>query len=160
MDFVFNHKADIYYATSSENFETTWTLGRTDEICELSSDKFNSDTRYAIDSDGGFMRFPLLVFGRFKNDVRFDSDGVMHPITSVMIANVRSICDDVPIFIEADVKEGSDVADRGIMFEIRTFQPFTDPWGQIEYYKVQAFRADDQAGGPEDPEYPDPVIFG
>ena len=100
MDFVFNHKADIYYATSTENFETTWTLGRTDELCELSSDKFNSDTRYAIDSDGGFMRFPLLVFGRFKNDVRFDSDGVMHPITSVMIANVRSICDDVPIFIE------------------------------------------------------------
>ena len=160
MDFTYNHKADVYYASSSENFETTWTLGRTGELCELSSDKFNSDTRYAIDSEGGFLRFPLLVFGRFKNDIRLGLDGKMNPITSVMITNVRSICDDIPIFLEADVKEADDIADRNIMFEIRTFQPFTDPWGQIGYYKVQAFRMDDQAGGPTDPEYPDPVIFG
>ena len=80
---------------------------------------------------------PLLVFGRFKDDIR-TKDGVTHSLTDIMVTNVRSYCEDTPLFIES--ADNNAVTD----FEIGSFQPFTNPWGKIEYYKVQAIRMDDQ----------------
>ena len=140
-NFRFNHKADVYYAEDVYNewneFEKVWVLGHKGALCELASDKFNSDTRYAIQNKLQLFDMPLLVFGRFKDDIR-TKDGVTHSLTDIMVTNVRSYCEDTPIFIES--ADNNAVTD----FEIGSFQPFTNPWGKIEYYKVQAIRMDDQ----------------
>ena len=140
-DFRFTLKADVYYAVLEQNswgeFEKTWSLSHTGTMCELHSDKFNSDTRYAIQTKDEFFKMPLLVFGRFREDIRVDKDGTMHPLTDIVVSNVRGYCGGDPVFYDSASGEPT-------KFEIGTFEPFTNPWGKIEYYKVQAIRSDDQ----------------
>lgn len=141
---AFTMLADIYYerqyfVSHTNEFISEWTLGHEGVICELHSDKFNTDTRYTIALKDGFFEFPLLLFGRFKDDIRKADDGTMFPITSIMVTNIRSKCDEVPFFIET-----YNGTEQNTLFEVGTFQPFINPFGKIEYYKIQAPRMDDQ----------------
>lgn len=146
-DFRFPLKADVYYASMTQdaigNMEKSWSLGYDGLKCELRSDKFNSDMRYAVSAKDPFLETPLLVFGRFKDDIRKKSDGSFIPITNIMVSNIRSYCTDEPIFIDDTAWSGSDIS---IFFELRTFQPFVNPWGDIEYYKAQLIRMENQSG--------------
>lgn len=143
-DFRFPLMADIYHVSSSVgNFNEiidVWEPEHQGTACELSSDKFNSDSRYSISAKEIFFDAPLLIFGRFKEDIRKKKDGGIVPVTSVIITNVRNYCTGEPILFEGDENN----IQNNIKFELRTFQPFTNPWGNIEYYKVQMFRMENQ----------------
>lgn len=142
-DFRFPLKADIYYATLVQNdigeMEKSWALGHANVACEVRSDKFNSDTRYSMSAREPFMDTPLLIFGRFRDDIRIASGGASIAPTDIAVTNVRSYCADTDIFVETFGGEHVPT-----VFELRTFQPFVNPWGQIEYYKVQLVRMEDQ----------------
>ena len=148
-DFRFPLTADIYYAKHTMNdinqMEVEWVLEHEFEPCEIRSDKFNSDVRYAISADKDFANVPLLIFGRFKNDIRKGNDGRYVAPTSIMVTNVRDYCTQTPLFLETS--ESIDVeGSMSTLFELRTFQPFINPWGKIEYYKTQVYRMEDQLG--------------
>lgn len=134
--------ADIYIATGIQDNVSgmiikEWSLLHADVQCELSSDKFNSDTRYAIQTKNDLFDMPLLLFGRFKQDIRKTDTGYAM-LTDMLVTNIRDYCDKDQIFIEPS-NNG-----EPMIFEIATLQPFTNPWGKTEYYKTQILRMDDQ----------------
>lgn len=143
--FRFPLMADVYYATESQDdlgsIVKRWTLGRSDTPCELRTDKFNSDSRFAVDTKEQFFDIELILFGRFEDDIRINQDGDYRSISNILITNIRTRCDGASVFIETYKDGGEAIAS---IFEVRTLQPFTNPWGKIEYYKVQLFRSDDQ----------------
>ena len=145
-DFRFPLSCDIYYAKMQQDeigaVNKVWELGRQDELCELHSDKFNSDTRYAIATSKPFYEFPLLLFGRFVNDIRVDQHGDYQVIQDIMITNIRDDCGNKPIFLEPIKYNDNNPSngDMDVLFDLISFAPFTNPWGQIEYYRAQVSR--------------------
>lgn len=137
--------ADVYYATENQDdlgsIVKEWTLGRQGVPCELRTDKFNNDSRFAVDTKTSFFDVELILFGRFEIDIRADQNGDYKSISNILVTNIRTRCNNAPVFIETHKGSGETEAS---IFEVRTLQPFTNPWGNIEYYKVQLFRSDDQ----------------
>jgi hypothetical protein len=74
--------------------------------------------------------------GRFKynSDPRKGSDGIYHPVSDILITNIRSGGQQLHTNHRGDP----------IIFEVMSVDPFIDPFGKIEYYKLLLERADDQ----------------
>ena len=92
-----------------------------------------------LDADTNF-KYKKRLNGRFKypSDPRVGQDGSAHPISDILITNICKKGDlgDVELQLNAD--------GTPIVFEVMSVDPFIDPWGNIEYYKVLLERADDQ----------------
>lgn len=143
MDPRYPMKADIYVSTDTQDPVTgriykDWSMVKSGVLCALASDKFNSDTRYAIQTKSDLFDMPLLLFGRFQEDIRRYNGGML-VMTDLLVTNVRGFCDDEPLFVES-----IDGKPSATLFEVATLQPFVNPWGQAEYYKTQLMRMDDQ----------------
>jgi hypothetical protein len=74
--------------------------------------------------------------GRFKfdSDPRKGSDGVYHPVSDILITNIMS----------GGKQLHTNHRGVPIIFEVMSVDPFIDPFGKIEYYKLLLERADDQ----------------
>jgi len=81
--------------------------------------------------------------GRFKypSDPRVDKDGGSHPISDILITNV---CKKAKLLGAPDEELQLNADGTPIVFEVMSVDPFIDPWGNIEYYKILLERADDQ----------------
>ena len=73
---------------------------------------------------------------RFPSDPRLDNDGNYHPISSILVSNI------------IDKKTGQqlhlDENGNPIIFEVMSVDPFINPFGKTEYFKLLLERADDQ----------------
>jgi hypothetical protein len=77
-----------------------------------------------------------------KEDPRMSTSNGSNAITNILIANIRN-AQDVLIYKEtAGVRAG-----RGTIYELGTVEPFTGPFGSIEYYKMLLRRAENQTVG-------------
>jgi hypothetical protein len=84
------------------------------------------------------MKDQLLV-GRFKEDIRTSSLEEHFETTNVLVTNI------VDKNCELVYKETGGVrSDKGTLYEIATIQPFLNPFGRIEYYKVILKRSENQ----------------
>ena len=92
-----------------------------------------------LNADTAF-EYKKRLNGRFKypSDPRVGDDGSVHPSSDILITNICKKGDlgDKELHLNAD---GSPT-----VFEVMSVDPFIDPWGDIEYYKVLLERADDQ----------------
>ena len=68
-------------------------------------------------------------------------DGGNHPISDILITNV---CKKARLLGAPDEELHLNADGTPIVFEIMSVDPFIDPWGNIEYYKILLERADDQ----------------
>jgi hypothetical protein len=89
-----------------------------------------------------FLQYENKLVSRVKEDPRISISNGSNAITNILIANIRN-AQEVLIYKEtAGVRAG-----RGTIYELGTVEPFTGPFGSIEYYKMLLRRAENQTVG-------------
>lgn len=142
IDFLYPMYADIYYPGITQgaygNIKKAWSIDRT-VVCNATT--VGGAGKEEIDPTP-FIEYNGQLIGRVKEDLRVDSEGVKYATTNIIITNIRN-CSGELIYKET----GGPRANLGTLYEIATLEPFLNPFGKIEYYKILLRRASDQAIG-------------
>jgi hypothetical protein len=89
-----------------------------------------------------FLQYDNKLVGRVKEDPRISISNGSNAITNILVVNIRN-AQEVLIYKEtAGVRAG-----RGTIYELGTVEPFTGPFGSVEYYKMLLRRAENQTVG-------------
>jgi hypothetical protein len=139
-DFIFPMLADIYHPIVDQaaygSVKKSWVLDRT-IACNFSAAGTASKEEIVPNLD---IKQDSLLLGRIKTDIRFSLRDDANAITNVVITNIRSSTG-TPIYIETSgARKG-----KSTIFEVATQQPFMDPFGGVEYYKLIIRRSENQA---------------
>lgn len=139
-DFAFPMLADVYHPIVEQGVygevKKTWILDRT-IACSFNSagTAFKEEVTPNIN-----ITQEKLLLGRVKTDIRMSSLEARNSITNVIITNIRDKnCNE--IYTET---AGPRVG-KSTIFEIATQDPFTGPFGNVEYYKLVIRRSENQA---------------
>lgn len=141
-DFIYPMKADIYYPIITQNQygqpNKDWVFDRT-VVC-------NATTAGGAGTDElkpeVFLQYDGKLIARSKSDIRISGDGTNNAVSNILITNIRN-ASDVLIYKET---AGPRVG-RGTIYEVGTVEPFINPFGNIEYYKMLWRRTENQAVG-------------
>jgi hypothetical protein len=134
--------ADIYYPVISQTdygqASKKWVLDRT---IILNATPVGGAGQEDIKPEI-FLQYENKLVSRVKEDPRISTSNGSNAITNILIANIRN-AQEVLIYKEtAGVRAG-----RGTIYELGTVEPFTGPFGSIEYYKMLLRRAENQTVG-------------
>jgi len=89
-----------------------------------------------------FLQYENKLIVRTKNDPRVSSNNANNAITNILVTNIRD-AGDVVIYREtAGPRSG-----KGTIYEVATVEPFTGPFGSVEYYKMLWRRTENQTVG-------------
>jgi len=140
----FQMEADTYYATDTQDkygaLNKKWSFD-SENPCSLYTMGDKSNTKSFTFEDKKFFKLETMLYGRFAKDPRKDSVGTYHPVSHILITNIKAeTCNTEVFFIETN----GDYVGSPTVFEIKTIQPFIGPFNTIEYYKVQLERSDIQ----------------
>ena len=141
-DFVYPMLADIYTPTITQGeygqIQKAWTLDQT-AVCNATSvgGAGKEDIRPEV-----FIQHQGELIARMKIDPRYLSDSSEVATTNILITNIRSCYGEVLYKETSGPRSGS-----GTIYEIATLEPFINPFGQIEYYKMLWRRTETQAIG-------------
>jgi hypothetical protein len=80
------------------------------------------------------------MLGRTKADIRFSSKNNQNSITNVIVTNIKN-----KDLNEIYVETAGPRAGKSTLFEVATVEPFTGPFGEVEYYRVVLRRSENQA---------------
>lgn len=140
----FQMQCDLYYATESQDkygkIDKKWQFDMV-ERCSFytTSDKSNDDN-FSF-NDEKFFKLETMLYGRFATDPRQDSSGLYHPLSHILVHNIRGgTCNTEPFWIETN----GDYVGKPTVYEIKTCQPFVGPFNRVEYWKIQLERSDTQ----------------
>jgi hypothetical protein len=141
-DFMYPMMADIYYPVISQTdygqATKKWVLDRT---IILNATPVGGAGQEDIKPEI-FLQYENKLVSRVKEDPRISTSNGSNAITNILIANIRN-AQEVLIYKEtAGVRAG-----RGTIYELGTVEPFTGPFGSIEYYKMLLRRAENQTVG-------------
>lgn len=141
-DFMYPMMADIYYPVISQTdygqATKKWVLDRT---IVLNATPVGGAGQEDIKPEI-FLQYDNKLVGRVKEDPRISTSNGSNAITNILVANIRN-AQEVLIYKEtAGVRAG-----RGTIYELGTVEPFTGPFGSIEYYKMLLRRAENQTVG-------------
>lgn len=139
-DFVYPMQADIYYPNVEQgaygNVKKQWMLDRTiagNFVVSGSALKEEIKPNVNITQTG-------ILSGRSKSDPRFSSREQSSSLTNIIITNIRDKNGN-PLYKEtAGVRVG-----KSTIFEIATVEPFTGPFGGVEYWNIILRRSENQA---------------
>jgi hypothetical protein len=139
-DFMFPMQADIYYPIVEQgslgNVKKTWIL---DKSVAVSLTPAGSAFKEEVVPNVNITKENLLI-GRTKGDVRISSRESNNAVTNVIITNIKDKnCN--PIYVETS---GPRVG-KSTIFEIAAQDPFTGPFGNVEYYRIVLRRSENQA---------------
>ena len=141
---LFQMQCDIYYATEKQDkygkVEKKWQFDMSENCSFYTLGDQSNNNNFTFD-DERFYRLETMLYGRFKTDPREGSDGQFHPLSHILVTNIRAAgCNDQVFFIESNGQyEG-----KPTIFEIKTCQPYIGPFNTVEYYKIQLERSDTQ----------------
>lgn len=131
--------ADIYYPIVEQgalgNVKKQWVLDRS-IACSLTPG--GSKVGEEVAPNANITQEKLLI-GRVGTDPRVSSKNAKNAITNIIITNVRDKYGN-PIYIETS---GPRVG-KSTIFEIATNEPFVNPFGNVEYYKLILRRSENQ----------------
>ena len=141
-DFIYPMKADVYYPIITQNSygqpNKEWVFDRT-VVC-------NATTVGGAGTDElkpeVFLQYDGKLVARSKSDLRISSDGTNNAISNILITNIRNASDSLIYKETAGPRMG-----RGTIYEVGTLEPFINPFGNIEYYKMLWRRTENQAVG-------------
>lgn len=141
-DFIYPMKADIYYAIIKQNTygqpQKDWVFDRT-IVCNATpvGGASKEDIKPEV-----FLQNEGKLIARSKKDIRVSSNDDKNAMTNVLVTNIRN-ANDEQIYLEtAGPRSG-----RSTIYEVATVEPFTGPFGSIEYYKLLWRRAENQSAG-------------
>jgi len=140
----FQMKCDIYYASETQDkygkMDKHWEYALAQDCSFYTTADVSNENNFTFD-DSKFYRLETMLYGRFKTDPRKGTDGIYHPMSHILVTNIRSgTCNDEVFFIETN----GDYEGKPTIYEIKTCQPFIGPFNTIEYYKIQLERSDIQ----------------
>jgi hypothetical protein len=139
-DFMFPMEADIYYPIVDQgslgNVKKTWIL---DKSVAISVNPAGSAFKEEVVPNVNITKDMLLI-GRVRNDIRISSRESGNAITNIIVTNIKDKnCN--PIYTETSGPR----AGKSTIFEIATQEPFSGPFGNVEYYKIILRRSENQA---------------
>jgi hypothetical protein len=141
-DFIYPMKADIYYPIITQNQygqpNKEWVFDRT-VVC-------NATTVGGAGTDElkpeVFLQYDGKLVARSKSDIRISGDGTNNAVSNILVTNIRNASDTLIYKETAGPRIG-----RGTIYEVGTIEPFINPFGNIEYYKMLWRRTENQAVG-------------
>lgn len=139
-DFIFPMCMDIFYPTVEQgvygNVKKQWIHDRT-VVCSLApaGSAFKEEVTPNVN-----ITKEAIILGRLKTDIRISSKDARNAITNIVVSNIKDKNQN-PIYIEtAGPRSG-----KSTIFEVATLEPFTGPFGNVEYYKIVLRRSENQA---------------
>ena len=135
---------DVYYATESQDkygkVTKKWQFDMTEQCSFYTLGDESNNENFSFD-DKKFYRLETMLFGRVRSDIRQDSNGLYHPMSHILITNIRGgNCNNSVFFYETN----GDYEGKPTIFEIKMVQPYIGPFGSVEYFKIQLERSDTQ----------------
>ena len=141
-DFMFPMLADIYYPIITQNNygqpQKEWVYDRTIG-CNATSVGGAGQEEIKPEI---FIQYQNTLVARSKSDIRISSNNDSNALTNILITNIRDAYNNVLYKETAGPRSG-----RGTIYEIGTFEPFVNPFGKVEYYKILLRRTESQAVG-------------
>jgi hypothetical protein len=137
---IFPMLADIYYPIVDQgaygNVQKNWIHDRT-IACNFSSagSAFKEDIKPNVN-----ITQDTVMLGRTRADIRFSSKNNQNSITNVIVTNIKN-----KDLNEIYVETAGPRAGKSTLFEVATVEPFTGPFGDVEYYRVVLRRSENQA---------------
>jgi hypothetical protein len=137
--FTFPLLADIYYPivdqTALGSIKKQWIHDKT-LSCSLTTagSAMSEDIKPNVN-----ITKELVLLGRFRSDIRFSSSDARNAVTNILITNIRDTNGN-----EIYVETSGPRAGKSTLFEIATNEPFINPFGSVEYYKVVLRRSENQ----------------
>lgn len=137
--FTFPLLADIYYPiveqTALGSIKKQWIHDKT-LSCSFTTagSAMNEDIKPNVN-----ITKELVLLGRTRSDIRFSSSDSRNAVTNILITNIRDTNGN-----EVYVETSGPRAGKSTLFEVATNEPFLNPFGSIEYYKVVLRRSENQ----------------
>ncbi len=140
----FQMQCDIYYATETQDnygkIDKKWAFDMVEPCSFYTLGDQSNNNNFSFE-DEKFYKLETMLYGRFSTDPRQDSMGMYHPLSHILVSNIRGTgCNEETFFIESN----GDYSGKPTIFEIKTCQPFIGPFNTVEYYKIQLERSDTQ----------------
>jgi hypothetical protein len=132
--------ADIYYPIVDQgpygNVKKNWIHDKT-IACNFSSagSAFKEDIK-----PNANITQDTIMLGRAKTDIRFSTNQDQNSITNVIVTNIKD-----KTLNEIYVETAGPRAGKSTLFEVATVEPFTGPFGSVEYYRIVLRRSENQA---------------
>jgi hypothetical protein len=132
--------ADIYYPLVDQgpygNVQKNWIHDKT-IACNFSSagSAFKEDVKPNVN-----ITQDTIMLGRAKTDIRFSTNKNQNSITNVIVTNIKD-----KDLNEIYVETAGPRAGKSTLFEVATVEPFTGPFGSVEYYRIVLRRSENQA---------------
>ena len=138
-DFIYPMKADIYYPIITQNeygqANKNWVFDRT-IVCNATSVGGAGTEELKPEV---FLSYKDKLVARSRSDIRISSTNDSNADSNILITNIRN-SGDVLIYLET----AGPRAGKGTIFEVATLEPFVNPFGSIEYYKMLWRRTENQ----------------
>ena len=138
-DFLYPMKADLYYPVINQTqygqASRTWFYDRT-IICNATSIGGAGTEQIKPEA---FLQHNNKLIARTKTDLRVSSNKTDNAITNILITNIRNANDELIDRESAGPRSG-----RGTIYEIATVEPFSGPFGSVEYFKFLLRRTENQ----------------
>lgn len=139
-NFTFPMIADIFYPIVEQgvygSLSKTWIHDRT-AACSLTpagaASKEEVTPNIQIKQDS-------VILGRFRTDPRISVSDSNNSITNIIVTNIKD-----RFSKEVYVETAGPRAGKSTIFEVATIEPYTGPFGSIEFYKVILRRSENQA---------------
>ena len=137
---IFPMLADIYYPIVEQgpygNVQKTWIHDKT-IACNFSSagSAFKEDIK-----PNANITQDTIMLGRAKTDIRFSTNKDQNSITNVIVTNIKD-----KTLNEIYVETAGPRAGKSTLFEVATVEPYTGPFGSVEYYRIVLRRSENQA---------------
>jgi hypothetical protein len=133
-------QADIFYPSVEQgaygNIKKQWMHDRT-IVCLLAP--AGSAFKEEVTPNANITKEASLL-GRLKTDIRISSKDARNSITNIIVSNIKDRnCN--PIYMETSGPRSG----KPTIFEVATLEPFTGPFGNVEYYKIVLRRSENQA---------------
>lgn len=138
-DFTFPILADIYYPiveqTALGSIKKQWVHDKT-LACSFTTagSAMAEDVKPNVN-----ITKELILSGRIRSDIRVSSSDSRNAITNILITNIRDV-NGKEIYVETSGPRSG----KSTLFEVATNEPFINPFGSIEYYKVVLRRSENQ----------------
>lgn len=138
-DFLFPLFADVYYPGVSQGvlgeIKKSWILDRT-FICNATpvGGAGKEDIRPET-----FIQYEGKLVSRAKTDLRVARSGTSYAVPNILITNIQT-CDGELLYKETAGPRNN----QPTIYELATIEPFLNPFGKIEYYKMLWRRIENQ----------------
>lgn len=138
-DFMYPMCAEVYTPETNQgaygNVSKQWMLDRK-IACSFTpaGTAFKEEVSPNID-----LTKDTILIGRAKKDLRISELDKLNAITNVIVTNIKDKAGNIIYLETSGARSG-----QSTIFEIATIQPFMDPFGSIDHYKIVLRRSENQ----------------